>query len=163
MVTYTTYKTYHYLCKNYMREHRSKKKDWKIYVSAEQGFMKGNSGQGCSNFGLTNDHQRRSYNNWMAFNTRRVYFVQKPWKIYVSASEYVFYVSANVWLLLGVFQCFLRNVWLLVKDIKERLLLERKCAAYSFTICWRLCGGCFRDYFMIFNERVAPFERKCAS
>ena len=26
-VTYTTYKTYHYLCKNHMSEYRSKKKD----------------------------------------------------------------------------------------------------------------------------------------
>ena len=29
-VTYTTYFTYHYLCKNHMSEYRSKKKDWKF-------------------------------------------------------------------------------------------------------------------------------------
>ena len=34
----------------------------------------------------------------------------------------LFYVSANVWLLLGVFQCFLKNMRLLLKDINERLL-----------------------------------------
>ena len=41
-------------------------------------------------------------------------------------SEYIFYVSGNVWLLLGVFQCFLKNVRLLLKDINKRLLLKEK-------------------------------------
>ena len=41
-----------------------------------------------------------------------------------ATSEYIFYVSANVRLLLGVIQCFLKNVLLLPKDIDERLLLK---------------------------------------
>ena len=41
-----------------------------------------------------------------------------------TASEHIFYVSANMLLPLGVFQCFLRKVWLLLKDINERLLLK---------------------------------------
>ena len=36
----------------------------------------------------------------------------------------ILFVSANVWLLLGVFQCFLMNVRLILKDINERLLLK---------------------------------------
>ena len=35
-----------------------------------------------------------------------------------------FYVSANVWLLLDVFQCFLNNMRLFLKDINERLFLK---------------------------------------
>ena len=42
-----------------------------------------------------------------------------------------FYVSANVWLLLGVFQCFLKNVRLLLKDINVQPLLKEKYAAAS--------------------------------
>ena len=41
-----------------------------------------------------------------------------------AASEHIFYVSANVWLLPGVFQCFLKKVWLLLKDTNERMLLK---------------------------------------
>ena len=40
-------------------------------------------------------------------------------KICAAASEYIFHVSVNVWLLLGVFQCFLKNVRLLLKDIND--------------------------------------------
>ena len=38
----------------------------------------------------------------------------------------IFFVSANVWLLLVVFKCFLKNMWLLLKDINEQLLLKEK-------------------------------------
>ena len=59
---------------------------------------------------------------------------------------------------LTVFQCFLRNGRLLLKDIKCATTSKEKCAAYSFTMRWRLCG-CFWEYFMFFNERAAAFEK----
>ena len=40
-----------------------------------------------------------------------------------AAFEHIFYVSANVWLFLVVFQYFLKNLWLLLKDVNERPLL----------------------------------------
>ena len=52
-----------------------------------------------------------------------------------AASEYIFYVSANVWLLLGVFQCFLRNGRLLLKDINEQLLLKENVQLFR-NICF---------------------------
>ena len=54
-----------------------------------------------------------------------------------AASEYIFYVSANVWLLLGVFQCFF-NVQLLLKDINERLLLKENVQLIFFFCLWLL-------------------------
>ena len=51
-------------------------------------------------------------------------FCAETVKTCAAASEYIFYVSANVWLLLVVFQCFLKNVRLLLKDINKRLLLK---------------------------------------
>ena len=45
-------------------------------------------------------------------------------KTCAAASEHIFYVSANGWLLLAVFQCFVRNGRLLLKDINMRLLLK---------------------------------------
>ena len=53
-------------------------------------------------------------------------FCAETVKICAAASEYIFVFPANVWLLLGVFQCFLMNVRLLLKDISERLLLKKK-------------------------------------
>ena len=69
-------------------------------------------------------------------------------KTCAAASEYIFYVSANVWLLLGKFQCFLKNVRLLLKDINERLLLKRKCAADMFLCVW-----------LFLHERAAASEK----
>ena len=53
-------------------------------------------------------------------------FCAETMKTSAAASEYVFYVSANVWLLLGVFQCFLKIMRLLLKDIKELLPLKER-------------------------------------
>ena len=58
-------------------------------------------------------------------------------RICAAASEYIFYVSANVWLLLAVFQCFLKNVRLLLKDINERLLLKENVQLIFFCV-WLL-------------------------
>ena len=57
-----------------------------------------------------------------------------------------------MWLLLGVFQCFLKNGRLLLKDIKENvqhivLLYVEDCVAAS------------RNILMFFNERAAAFEK----
>ena len=46
-------------------------------------------------------------------------FCAEAVKTCAAASEHIFHVSANVWLLLGVFECFLKNVRLLLKDINE--------------------------------------------
>ena len=78
-------------------------------------------------------------------------------KTSAAASEYIFYVSANVWLLLGKFQCFLKNVRLLLKDINERLLLKRKCAAASEYV--EDCVAAFRNTSMFLNERAAASEK----
>ena len=65
-----------------------------------------------------------------------------------------FYVSANVWLLLGVFQYFLRNGRLLLKDINERLLLKENVQLIFF-----LFVAASRKTSMFFNERVAASEK----
>ena len=74
-------------------------------------------------------------------------------KISAAASEYIFYVPANVWLLLGV-----KNVLLLLKDIHERLLLKRKCAAASEYIFFMLKNA-FKNISIFFNEHVAASEK----
>ena len=64
-------------------------------------------------------------------------FCAETVKTCAAASEYIFYVSANVWLLLAVFQCFLKNVRLLLKDINERLLLKENVQLIFFCV-WLL-------------------------
>ena len=53
-----------------------------------------------------------------------------------AASEYIFNISANVWLLLGVFQYFLRNRRLLLKVINVQKPWKKMCS-------------CLRIYFFI--------------
>ena len=53
--------------------------------------------------------------------------------------------------------CFLKNVRLLLKDINERLLLKRKCAADIFYV--EDCMTASIKISMFFNEREAAFER----
>ena len=71
-----------------------------------------------------------------------------------AVSELTFCDSANVWLLVGVFQCFLKNVWLLLKDINERLLLKENVQLIFF-----LCVAASRNISMFFNERAAASEK----
>ena len=67
-----------------------------------------------------------------------------------AASEHNVYVSANVWLLLGVVQCFLKNVRLLLKDINERLLLKENVQPIFF-----VCAAAFRNISLfLMNERL---------
>ena len=62
-------------------------------------------------------------------------------KICAAASEYIFYVPANVLLLLGVFLCFLMNMRLPLKDIIERLLLKENVQLIFFSV-WLLLETC---------------------
>ena len=56
---------------------------------------------------------------------KKVYiFCAKTVRTCAAAFAYIFDVEATVWLLLGVFQCFLKNVQLLLKDINGQLLLK---------------------------------------
>ena len=61
-------------------------------------------------------------------------FCEETVKTSAAASEYIFYVSANVRLILGVFQCFLKNVRLLLKDINEGMLLKEN-VQLTFLFC----------------------------
>ena len=94
-------------------------------------------------------------------------FCAETAKTCAAASEHIFYVSANVWLLLGVFQCFLRKGRLLLKDISERLLLKENMQLIFF-----LFVAASRNISLFFNESVAASEnilttaserKKCAS
>ena len=75
-------------------------------------------------------------------------------KTCAAASEHIFYVSANVWLLLGVFQCFLKNVRLLLKDINERLLLKENVQLIFFCV-WLLL-----ETFQCFLMNVRPLLKR---
>ena len=72
-----------------------------------------------------------------------------------AASEHVFYVSANMWLLLGVFRCFLKSVRLLLKDINERLFLKENVQLIFFF----LYVAAFKNISMFFNESAAASEK----
>ena len=74
-------------------------------------------------------------------------------KICAAASEHIFYVSANVWLLLGVFQNFLEKVRLLLKDINEQLLLKENVQLIFF-----VCVAASKNISMFFKERAATSE-----
>ena len=74
-------------------------------------------------------------------------------KICAAASEHIFYVSANVWLLLGVFQYFLEKVRLLLKDINEQLLLKENVQLIFF-----VCVAASKNISMFFKERAATSE-----
>ena len=78
-------------------------------------------------------------------------FCAETVKTYGTASEYIFYVSANVWLLLGVFQYFLMNVRLLLKDINEQL--------FNVQVILFFCVADSRNISMFFNERAAAREK----
>ena len=75
-------------------------------------------------------------------------------KICAAASEYIFYVPANVWLLLGVFQCFLMNMRLPLKDIIERLLLKENVQLIFFSV-WLLL-----ETFQCFLMSVRPLLKR---
>ena len=64
-------------------------------------------------------------------------FCAETVKTCAAASEYISSFLRNVWLLLGVFQCFLRNGQLLLKDINERLLLKEN-VKLIFSCVWLL-------------------------
>ena len=86
--------------------------------------------------------------------TQSVYILSRNREQLVQASEYIFCVSANVWLLLGVFQCFLRNGRLILNDIIVRLLLKENVQLIFF-----VCVAASRNISMIFNERAATSEK----
>ena len=71
-----------------------------------------------------------------------------------AASEYISCFLRNVWLLLGVFQCFLRNGRLLLKDINVRLLLKENVQLIFF-----LCVDASRNIEMFFNVRAAASKK----
>ena len=94
-------------------------------------------------------------------------FCAETVKTCAAASEYIFYVSANAWLRLGVFRCFLRNRRLLLKDINEQLLLKENVQQIFF-----VCVAASRNILIIFNEcvaaskkilRTASEKKKCAT
>ena len=59
-----------------------------------------------------------------------------------------------MWLLLETFQCFLRNVRLLLKDTNVRLLLKENVQLIFF-----LCVAASGSILMSFNERAAASEK----
>ena len=74
-------------------------------------------------------------------------------KTCAAASEYIFYVSANVWLLLDVSQCYLKNGRLLLKNINELLLLKEDMQIFFESV------AASRNISMLFNERAAAYEK----
>ena len=64
-----------------------------------------------------------------------------------------------MWLLLGVFQYFLRNVRLLLKDINERLLLKEKNVQQIVLLYVEDCIAASRNTSVFFNERGVAFEK----
>ena len=87
-------------------------------------------------------------------------FCAETVKTCAAASEYISCFLRNVWLLLGVFQCFLRNGRLLLKDINVRLLLREKYAADSEYIFYvEDCVAASGNISMFFNERTAASEK----
>ena len=71
-----------------------------------------------------------------------------------AASENISCFLRNVWLLLGVFQCFLRNGRLLLKDINVRLLLKENVQMIFF-----LCVDASRNIEMFFNVHAAASKK----
>ena len=78
-------------------------------------------------------------------------------KNFATASELIFYVSANVWLLLGVSQCFLSYGQLLVKDINMRLLLKENVQLILFYV--EDCMAASENISMFFKERATVSEK----
>ena len=85
-------------------------------------------------------------------------FCTKTVKKFVQLLLNIFFVSANVWLLLGVFQCFLKNVRLLLKDINERLLLKE-----NVPLIFVLCVAASTNISVFFNERATASEKILAA
>ena len=59
-----------------------------------------------------------------------------------------------MWSLLGVFQCFLKNVRLLLKDINERLLLKENVQLIFF-----VCVAASRNISMFFSKRAVASDK----
>ena len=84
-------------------------------------------------------------------------FCAETVKTCAAASEYISCFLRNVWLLLGVFQCFLRNGRLLLKDINVRLLLKENVQLIFFYV--EYCVAASGNISMFFNERAAASEK----
>ena len=90
-----------------------------------------------------------------------VYILSRNREQFVQASEYIFCFSANVWLLLGVFQRFLRNGRLILNDIIVRLLLKENVQLIFF-----VCVAASRNISMIFyaaDINDCFWKKKCAA
>ena len=82
-------------------------------------------------------------------------FCAETVKTCAAASECISCFLRNVWLLLGVFQCFLKNERLLLKDISERLLLKENVQLILFF----LSVAASRNISMFFNESASVSEK----
>ena len=80
-------------------------------------------------------------------------FCAETLKTCAALFENTFYVSANVWLLLDVFQCLLRNGRLLLKDINEWLLLKENVQMIFF-----MYVDASINISTFFNKRAAACE-----
>ena len=94
-------------------------------------------------------------------------FCAETVKTCAAASEYICCFLRNVWLFLDVFQGFLKNRGLLLKDINEQLLLKENVQQIFF-----VCVAASRNILIIFNEcvaaskkilRTASEKKKCAT
>ena len=87
-------------------------------------------------------------------------FCAETAKTCAAVSEYIFYVSANVWLLPGVFQFFLMNGWLLLKDINKPLLLKENVhLIFCVCVCVCVCVAASRNISKFFNRTRGCFWR----
>ena len=66
-------------------------------------------------------------------------------------------VSANVWLILGVFQCFLRNGRLVLKEINVRPFLKENVQLIFFYV--EDCMAASGNISMFFKERATASEK----
>ena len=81
-------------------------------------------------------------------------------KTCAAASEYISCFLRNVWLLLGVFQHFLRNGGLLLKNINERLLLKENVQLLPNIFFYvEDCVAAFKNISVFFNKRAAAPEK----
>ena len=94
-----------------------------------------------------------------------IIFCAETVKICAAASKYISCSLRNVWLLLAVSQCFLKNVRLLLKDINEQLLLKENvqlifaCACVCVCVCVRVCVAASTNISIFFNERAAASKK----
>ena len=93
-----------------------------------------------------------------SLHTRRLYFVQKPWKKMCSCFWIYFLCYSKCVAASQYISCFLKNGWLVLKDINVQKPWKKMCSCL-YLLLFKECVAASRNNEMFFDEYAAASEK----